>query len=206
MLAGLILAGGKSSRMGSDKSLLKLPDSQQSLLEQCQKSLLLLGDNHLFISGSAHQNGIADVIPNCGPLSGIHAVITHIQKYHSNIKELLVAAVDMPDLCADDYICLLNTGRKNQRLCCFENCFLPLYIPLSDEVTEYLNTALKYPHDATTIHAKKRQHSVKMMLDTFKGLQIKPLNNSRLNNINTPVQWQQHCAEQILYQCTDQKA
>jgi molybdopterin-guanine dinucleotide biosynthesis protein A len=194
MLAGLILAGGKSSRMGTDKSLLTLPDSQQSLLEHGQKQLALLCDTPAFISGSQHQQGIADVIPDCGPLSGIHGALTHIQMYHAKITEVLVIAVDMPDLCQDDFNYLLKMGRKKQRLCCFENCFLPLYIPLSVDVTQYLATVLKHQSAKAIAKSKQRQYSVKIMLESLQGLQIAPLKNTQLNNINTPEQWQHRCA------------
>jgi molybdopterin-guanine dinucleotide biosynthesis protein A len=196
MLAGLILAGGKSSRMGTDKSLLTMPDSQQSLLEHCHNQLALMCDNNIFISGSQHKQGIADVIPNCGPLSGIHAAITYIAKYYTDISELLVVAVDMPDLCSEDFDYLLKMGRKRQRLCSFENCFLPLYIPLSVNVTQYLENVLKLQSYQASNQPKQRHYSVKMMLNSLQGLQIQPLKNTQLDNINTPEQWQERCAKQ----------
>ena len=198
MLAGLILAGGKSSRMGTDKSLLTLPNSQQSLLEHCQKQLTRVCNNNVFISGSQHEQGIPDVIPHCGPLSGIHGVLTHIEIYHGNITELLVVAVDMPNLCPKDIDYLLKMGRNSRSLCCFENCFLPLYIPLSVNVTQYLATVLKHQPDEALKQPKHRQYSVKVMLDSLQCLQVQPLENTQLNNINTPLQWQQHCAEQTI--------
>jgi molybdopterin-guanine dinucleotide biosynthesis protein A len=195
MLAGVILAGGKSSRMGTDKSLLTLPDSQQSLLEHCQNQLTSLCDKHVFISGSQHKQGIADVIPNCGPLSGIHGAVAHVEMYYANITELLVVAIDMPDLCQKDFRYLVKMGRKSNSLCSFENCFLPLYIPLSINVTQYLATTLENQNGEYGIKPKQRQYSVKMMLDSLQGLQIQPLKETQLNNINTPEQWQHRCAE-----------
>lgn len=196
MLAGVILAGGKSSRMGTNKSLLTLPDSQLSLLEHCQKELALVCDNNVFISGSEHEQGIADVIPNCGPLSGIHAVIAHLEIQQPDINELLVVAVDMPDLCNEDFNYLLKMGRENHCLCTFENCFLPLYIPLSVGVTQYLDTIFNYQSDEAVIQPKQRQYSIKKLLDSLQSLQIQPLKNTQLDNINTLSQWQQHCAKQ----------
>jgi len=195
MLAGVILAGGTSSRMGTDKSLLTLPNSQLSLLEHCQRQLALVCDNNIFISGSQHDQGIADVIPNCGPLSGIHGAITHFQMHHSKISELLVIAVDMPDLCAEDFDHLLNMGRENRCLCIFEQCFLPLYLPLSVDVNEYLASALKHQHDGSLVKLKQRQYSVKKMLNSLQALQIPPLKNTQLGNINTPEQWRKRCDE-----------
>jgi molybdopterin-guanine dinucleotide biosynthesis protein A len=197
MLAGLILAGGKSSRMGIDKSLLTMPNSSQTLLEYCKKKLELACGDNIFVSGSQHHQGIADVIPHCGPLSGIHAAITHLQMNYPNINELLVTAVDMPDLCHEDFEYLLNRGRNSRGLCCFENCFFPLYIPLSSKVTEYLTMQLKQQPDTAVTQPKKQQYSVKVMLNILQGLQIQPLKNTQLNNINTLVQWDQRCAKQL---------
>jgi molybdopterin-guanine dinucleotide biosynthesis protein A len=197
MLAGLILAGGKSSRMGTDKSFLTMPDSQQTLLEYCQKKLALVCDDHVFISGSQHQQGIADIIPNCGPLSGIHAAIIHIQMKYPNIIELLVIAVDMPDLRREDFEYLIKMGRNDGRLCCFENCFFPLYIPLSVNVTEYLAMQLKQQPVTTVKQRKQQQYSIKMMLNSLQGLEVLPLKNTQLNNINTLEQWDQRCVEQL---------
>lgn len=193
MLAGVILAGGKSSRMGSNKSLLKMPESQLSLVEHGQKQLSLVCESSVFISGSDHEQGIDDVIPNCGPLSGIHGAITHFEMYHPSINELLVTAVDMPDLSPDDLNYLLKTGRKNCCLCSFENCFLPVYIPLSIKITQYLGAVLVHECDESSLQVKKRKYSIKMMFESLKGVQIPRLKNTQLNNINTPAQWQQRC-------------
>lgn len=195
MLAAVILAGGKSSRMGTDKSLLMLPDSQQSLLEHCQQTLALLSNCDVFVSGSQHQQGIADVIPDCGPLSGIHGVISHIKTHRPDLNELLVLAVDMPDISFEDLSHLLQTGRKSKGLCCFENYYLPLYIPLSKLVTEYLSSRLELQFGEAKTQTKIHQYSIKSMLDSLNGFQIKPLKETQLDNINTPVQWQQRCAQ-----------
>ncbi len=75
-ITGIILSGGLSKRMGTDKALLKL--NQTTLMENaikiCQKTcekILISSDN------PAHQKfgypTITDVYKNCGPLSGIYS-------------------------------------------------------------------------------------------------------------------------------------
>ena len=91
----------------------------------------------------------------------------------------------------------IKMGRNSHVLCAFENCFLPLYIPLSIKVTEYLAMQLKHQPDNVVLQPKQRQFSVKMMLDSLQGLQVQPLKNTQLNNINTLGQWDQRCAEQL---------
>ncbi|WP_299074503.1 molybdenum cofactor guanylyltransferase [uncultured Paraglaciecola sp.] len=196
MLAGLILAGGRSSRMGTDKSLLTLPHSQETLLQHSQKRLANICNHQVFVSGSTHPKGIADVIPHCGPLSGIHGVIAHIKQRGLPITELLIAAVDMPDLSTEDFGHLLEQGRKHGNICAFEKYYLPLYLPITKGVTAYLNTKLKYTLDNIELPAKNSHYSIKALLAGLQGSEISPLNMSHLNNINTPSQWQSHCARQ----------
>jgi molybdopterin-guanine dinucleotide biosynthesis protein A len=69
-----------------------------------------------------------------------------------------------------------------------------LYIPLSVDVTQYLATVLKHQSAKAIAKSKQRQYSVKIMLESLQGLQIAPLKNTQLNNINTPEQWQHRCA------------
>src|SRR5437762_13073063 len=90
-LAGFVLAGGKSSRMGEDKASLRLEG--QTLLDiACHKLLAIMPD--IFIVGSRKLFGaeaIEDIFPNRGPLGGIHAALA---TKHSELN--LVMAVDLP--------------------------------------------------------------------------------------------------------------
>ena len=204
MLVGVILAGGKSSRMGTDKSLLTLPDSHQTLLTHCKTELSVLCGGNLVVSGAQHKNGIADLIPYCGPLSGIHAAISHLLQNKKHISELLVVAVDMPDVGFKEYEGLLNSGRETNKLTVYENCFLPLYIPNINDVANYVssvfessaNQSQNLVNKPAKQLSKQSQYSIKRMLSVLQSNQIQGLENIRLNNINTPTQWQQHCNEQ----------
>lgn len=75
-ITGIILAGGKSSRMGTDKVLLKV--NEKTLLEQAIElvepicnSILISSDN------SEHEKFgykiVPDEIKNCGPIGGIYS-------------------------------------------------------------------------------------------------------------------------------------
>ena len=90
-LAGFVLAGGKSSRMGEDKASLRLQG--QTLLDiACRKLLAITPD--VFIVGSRKRFGaeaIEDIFPNRGPLGGIHAALA---TGHAALN--LVMAVDLP--------------------------------------------------------------------------------------------------------------
>lgn len=86
--AGVILAGGASSRMGQDKSSLRL--NGKSLLRHMQDLFTEAGVGALYISGPAQ---IPDVIRASGPLGGVHAVLRHVGTRYAH---LLFAPVDMP--------------------------------------------------------------------------------------------------------------
>jgi molybdopterin-guanine dinucleotide biosynthesis protein A len=97
MLSGLILAGGRSSRMGRDKSLLTLPDGR-TLLERQADILRAAGATKLLASVRMDSDPdlpgvklVYDSAPNAGPLAGIAA---GLQAAPAGL--VLVLAVDMP--------------------------------------------------------------------------------------------------------------
>jgi molybdopterin-guanine dinucleotide biosynthesis protein A len=77
-ITAIILAGGKSKRMGRDKALLDIEG--KSLLER-SISLCEIVCNKILISSnnSIHSNFgypvISDEIPNCGPIGGIYSCL-----------------------------------------------------------------------------------------------------------------------------------
>lgn len=83
--SGIILAGGKSSRMGRDKAMVKVDGLEMVLAVINQLDLesdeLLLCTNH-----DAHRQFnkkiVEDKYKNCGPLAGIHAGLS-ASKYNT---------------------------------------------------------------------------------------------------------------------------
>lgn len=76
----VVLAGGKSQRMGRDKATLAW--EQSNILTSVVKRLLPLSDDVLVVSNiprdlPAAARQVADIIPGKGPLSGIHAGLTY---------------------------------------------------------------------------------------------------------------------------------
>lgn len=93
-LSVAILAGGKSTRMGHDKALLKIGD--RPMLQRVLESIPHWIEDRILIANHNDYNfwelpTYPDLIPNCGPLSGIHSALTHIR--HSNC---LILACDLP--------------------------------------------------------------------------------------------------------------
>ena len=77
-VTGIILAGGKSSRMGTDKALLTL--NGQSFLEHCCEIMSALCSEIIISSSNKkHQfseiRRVEDIYPEKGPLGGLHAAL-----------------------------------------------------------------------------------------------------------------------------------
>jgi molybdenum cofactor guanylyltransferase len=100
---GFLLAGGKSSRMGSDKAFLDF--GGQTLLDRaltvmgavCDR-VAIVGDPARFAKCESPkcESVVADIFPGCGPLGGIHAALVH-----SSAPLNLMLAVDMPFVSAE---------------------------------------------------------------------------------------------------------
>ncbi|MEA3459109.1 MAG: molybdenum cofactor guanylyltransferase [Chloroflexota bacterium] len=96
-ITAIILAGGRSHRLGLDKALLRLDG--ETLLEAAVKKVATLSDEVIVaVSGplpyrlpGAHL--VTDIHPGCGPLGGIHAGLAAASNFYS-----LVVACDMPFL------------------------------------------------------------------------------------------------------------
>jgi molybdopterin-guanine dinucleotide biosynthesis protein A len=120
--SAVLLAGGRSSRMGRDKALLTLPgDGRPLWLRQLDDVLRPLRPVELFFSGPARPGLPADVrvladeTPGefLGPLAGIAAALGAMR---ADSALLVVVAVDLPAMTADFFrarllpCCAANRG------------------------------------------------------------------------------------------------
>lgn len=93
---GVVLCGGRSSRMGQDKALLTWPPAGRTLLEHALdrlapqvEELLVVGDPAKH--GEAGPFVVPDLWPGSGPLGGLLTAMRY-----ATHDRLLVLAVDMP--------------------------------------------------------------------------------------------------------------
>jgi molybdenum cofactor guanylyltransferase len=96
-IAAFVLAGGRSSRMGSDKALLELGGKPLiaravELAREVTRDVIIVGDASKYAEFGPV---IADKFTGRGPLGGIHAALSS-----SNSDRNLVLAVDLPFLYA----------------------------------------------------------------------------------------------------------
>jgi molybdopterin-guanine dinucleotide biosynthesis protein A len=94
-ISAFILAGGKSSRMGSDKAFLDLAGRpllthMLELAASVARQVKIVGDPAKF---AAFAPVVEDIYPGCGPLGGIHAALVN-----SDAELNLILGVDLPFL------------------------------------------------------------------------------------------------------------
>ncbi|MEE2525726.1 NTP transferase domain-containing protein [Hyphobacterium sp. HN65] len=126
-LAGIILTGGQSSRMGEDKA--GLVWKGQSFLDHARDRLAGAGCNLVRISGRAGDDAIPDTMKNAGPARAIFDVIEALRLEAGGY---LFLPVDLPLLTAAD-LCRL-TGATRPRA--FKGHPLPCFIPAGSDLPE----------------------------------------------------------------------
>jgi molybdenum cofactor guanylyltransferase len=125
--AGFLIAGGKSSRMGTNKAFVEF--GGQTLLIRALSALTAACGNATIVGDAATFADVGpnleDAMPGCGPLGGIHAALSH-----SKAQLNLMLAVDMPFVSAelleflmevaggsDAVVTVPRTGARYQPLC-----------------------------------------------------------------------------------------
>jgi molybdopterin-guanine dinucleotide biosynthesis protein A len=98
VFSAVLLAGGRSSRMGTDKAL--LPVAGRPLWERQVEVLRAAGAREIFFSARPDQTWVPagarvvrDAVPGAGPLAGIAAALAACEDTH-----LAVLAVDLPQM------------------------------------------------------------------------------------------------------------
>lgn len=183
--AGFVLAGGKSSRMGSDKAFLEyggqtLLGRALAVLAKTCEQVTIVGDPSKF---GSYGTVIADVFPGCGPLGGIHAALAN-----STAELNLMVAVDMPFVSAallaflfaraeanDAVVIVPRVGKGLQPLCA-------VYRREFGSVAERTLRAGKYKIDAAFA-------GVSTYVIEASGLAAAGFSERSFFNVNTPRDW-----------------
>lgn len=174
-IAGVVLCGGRSTRMGSDKSQLRyrglaLSEYMSGLLRQA-------GVEHTFLSGP---DGIRDILQDRGPLGGMHACMNALA---ADFSHLLFVPVDMPLLRPEQLRRLSLEASAAEALHYAEQVF-PLRLVLSPRVRGKLAMQLA--------EGEQDRRSIKELmraLDSEALPQPEPATKSFIN-VNTPQEWQ----------------
>jgi molybdenum cofactor guanylyltransferase len=118
-LAAFILAGGKSSRMGTDKAFVTyegktLLERALDLARAVTTDVRIVGDPAKF---GAFAPTVEDIFPSCGPLGGIHAALRR-----SSADLNLILAVDMPFVTLDLLRYLIERARNSSAAITVPHC------------------------------------------------------------------------------------
>ncbi|MBB3814682.1 molybdopterin-guanine dinucleotide biosynthesis protein A [Xanthomonas arboricola] len=174
---GLVLAGGRSSRMGRDKALLQWHG--RPLLEHMQTLLRDAGARDVVISGDRPgYAGIADVQPDLGPLGGLASVISRL----ADAVTLVVVPVDMPLLSRALLEPLL--APPHQRCVAFEDQMLPMRLHLDAAVREALAALMAGAGPSRSLRALQAALHCHRVAVTASQ-------RAAFVNCNTPEQWSQ---------------
>jgi len=170
-IAGAILAGGKSSRMGQDKAELQYEGI--TLLEHTQKILNEAGLDDIYIS---RKTEVADIYPNCGPLGGIHAILTEIEDKYSHV---IFVPIDMLKL-TSTLIKQLIDAPEDTTIIRFADYPLPFRIATNEENLKIITYMLE----------DKSNISLKLLQKEMEVKTIPVYDNSLFANVNTKIDWQ----------------
>ena len=162
-VAGVILAGGKSSRFGSNKALAL--HQGDALIQGIASRLAGLFPETLLITNTPEEYGFlgwpmaGDLYPGCGPLAGIHAALRTVSQ-----PRIFVCGCDMPLVNPDliRFLCQLEGGHD-------------LVLPWLDEGPEplyavYGKTALPIIEDQLA----QKQYKIGRLFDKLRIRKVTP--------------------------------
>ena len=161
--AGIVLAGGKSSRMGQNKALMSYKGKPMlahmiNILRECDVY-------DIFISGYVDGfDCIPDTTPFCGPVQAICNILQQTEEYNGYV----FVPVDMPLLTTEALRILMSHPQGAY----FTGCPLPFFL------TEWIN--------------KENFYSVRQFLDANQvtAISLPPIMGEILVNTNTPEEWE----------------
>ncbi len=183
-VTGIILAGGKSTRMGKDKALLEIEGDPfikriADVLAGVFKDVMIIsnhGTRYAFLDLPV----CSDIFENCGPLGGIQAGLTY-----AKTPAILVVSCDLP---------LINARLIEHLLDVDENIDASVY-STEESVQPLFGLYRKRCLSAIELRIRAREYSVRDCLGVLKTRVVTPpadhsiLDVHSLMNINTPADY-----------------
>lgn len=174
-LLGVVLAGGRSLRMGRDKALLEW--NGRTLLDHAIARFRLAGIPRVIVSGDRpNYRCIVDIVPQAGPLGGLYAVA---RAYPEHV--LVVVPVDMPTLPAE-WLATLVEGVGQDVALHFDSAPLPFAVRADARILQSLHARICDPQSSKALHSWLRDIGARALPrpdDPVDGF----------DNVNTPAEW-----------------
>jgi molybdopterin-guanine dinucleotide biosynthesis protein A len=166
---GLILAGGRSKRMGEDKARLRLAHTdllawQVARFADCCDQVVVSGDY-------PEHAAVPDILPGLGPLAGLHAAALHFPK-----AALWALPVDMPGLRPER----LQALRQQPVPAFYGDSPLPAWFPDTDALAAAITAMLA---------AVPRELSIRQLHARLHSRALPALPDDEQANLNTPEDW-----------------
>jgi molybdenum cofactor guanylyltransferase len=177
--SGFVLAGGGSTRMGRNKALLPfrgitLVEHIAGMVREAAGSVTLVGDPAQL--GQLGLPVIPDILPGCGPASGIYTALTT-----TSTDWNLIAGCDMPGITADILLGLLRRAAVTPAN--------SVAAAGSDGGPEPL-CAVYHRRCQTAVGRAIREKRFKMKdLLAELGFELMPVDPAAVANVNTPSEW-----------------
>jgi molybdopterin-guanine dinucleotide biosynthesis protein A len=183
-LAGIILAGGRASRMGGrDKAFAAVAGEPIAVrtvrLFRDLFAQVLVATNRPERFGGLGVETVADAFPGCGPLAGIHAAAAR-----SRFPHVFVAACDMPAL--DPDVIRFLVGRVGPELDaivpCWDDDVEPLHAIYAVRCLPAMEASLRAGRYAM------RDFLARLRVDWVSEAELRGLRGAArsLTNVNTP--------------------
>jgi molybdopterin-guanine dinucleotide biosynthesis protein A len=178
-ITGIILAGGKSSRMGYDKGLAIV--NGKKMIEHVYASLIKVVDQVMIIANTDAYEYLQlpvfeDMYKDKGPVGGIYTGL-----FHSTTEKNLIVACDMPFITPQLLINLLEHSGSNQIVVSsLNNNLEPLCGYYKKEILEQLKELIEM--DILPVHKA---------IQFFDHLALKINDTTIFTNINKPADIEQ---------------
>jgi len=180
-LTGMVLAGGRSSRMGRDKAGLTWR-SGQTFLDRAVGQLREAGCGSVIVSGERPGHDcVPDRWPGQGPLGGIASVL---EARPALLGRLVIVPVDMPRLHPDSLRSLIGIVRGDGAR--YADVPLPMVLCISDRLRAGMREMMQ--SEARSLRALTRGLDMAI---------VEPTPADALANINTPAELRRQAEDDV---------
>jgi FdhD protein len=185
-VSAAILAGGASSRMGTNKALLKVAETP--LIECVYRSLAALFHEVVIVTNTPEEydfipcRKVRDIYPGAGSIAGLHAGLAA-----SNSERVFVVACDMPYLNPELIRLLCSVSQKADAVVPVNSEGLrePLHAVYATSVRDKFTQALECG-DKSILHLLDR---IRTTLVTHEAFESIPDAEKSFCNLNTPEEY-----------------
>ncbi|PJJ09230.1 molybdenum cofactor guanylyltransferase [Flavobacterium sp. 1] len=181
-ITAIVLAGGKSQRMGTDKGMLDL-NGKTFIQHICDALQPIVDSNILIVSANKEYDALGfsrveDIIENKGPVGGLYTALME-----SKTKVNLVLSIDVPLVSTE----LLEWLIKNH-----DETYMITQTKSGDKINPLIGVYDRSMRIVFGEHMAGNQLKLRQVIEDVKHqtIEVPELWNHQLQNINTPEEYQ----------------